>query len=126
MDTVWLTLLPFLVAAGVVVVIGRRRTACPDCGAPLPVIASPLKKTRRMWTEGGNLCAACGCEVDTAGRKVAADAPLGPTSARRWAAMMILGAVGVGLVGTMLVVGPPDPAPPVVAAPQQAAVAPQN
>jgi len=51
----------------------RRRKLCPDCGEPLPRIQSPLKMTKRQWMEGGYVCLRCGCEVDTAGRKVPAN-----------------------------------------------------
>lgn len=77
MDTIWLPLIPFLAALAVVLVSARRPCACPDCGAPLPLVCSPLKKTRRMWLEGGCLCLQCGCETDTAGRKIEADTPPG-------------------------------------------------
>ena len=50
----------------------RRQKPCPDCGEPLPRIQSPLKMTKRQWFEGGYICLKCGCEVDTAGRKVPA------------------------------------------------------
>ena len=54
----------------------RRQKPCPDCGEPLPRIQSPLEMTKRQWMEGGYICLKCGCEVDTAGRKVPANAPL--------------------------------------------------
>jgi hypothetical protein len=55
-----------------VFLIRRRQQPCPDCGEPLPRIQSPLKMTKRQWLEGGYICPKCGCEVDTAGRKVPA------------------------------------------------------
>ncbi len=51
----------------------RRQKTCPDCGEPLPRIQSPLKMTKRQWMEGGYTCLKCGCDVDTAGRKVPAN-----------------------------------------------------
>ena len=54
----------------------RRPKTCPDCGELLPRIQSPFKMTRRQWMEGGYVCPQCGCQVDTAGRKVPANAPL--------------------------------------------------
>jgi hypothetical protein len=53
----------------------QRPKACPDCGESLSFFLSPLKKTKRIWVEGGNICPKCGCEVDTAGRKVLAGTP---------------------------------------------------
>jgi hypothetical protein len=49
---------------------GRDRS-CPECGGPLPVLQSPLTKTKRQWVEGGYLCPRCGCESDIAGARVA-------------------------------------------------------
>ena len=54
----------------------RRQRPCPDCGEALPRIQSIFKMTKRQWMEGGYICLRCGCEVDTAGRKVPANAPL--------------------------------------------------
>jgi hypothetical protein len=53
MDTIWLSMLPFLVALVFVLILALRRVECPDCGAPLPVFCSPFVKTRRMWRAGG-------------------------------------------------------------------------
>ncbi len=63
--------LPFLVVLLVLLFGMGRRRACPDCGEPLPRIQSPVTKTWRMWVEGGVTCPKCGCEADSAGRKVA-------------------------------------------------------
>jgi hypothetical protein len=75
MDTYWLVPTPFFMAAVLVFVVSRRRHDCPECGTVLPFVCSPLKKTRRMWLEGGCFCPRCGCETDAAGRKVEADTP---------------------------------------------------
>jgi len=50
----------------------RRQKPCPDCGEPPPGIQSAFKKAKRQWLEGGYICRKCGCEVDTACRKVPA------------------------------------------------------
>jgi hypothetical protein len=96
-----------------------RRVDCPDCGAPLPPLVSPFRKTRRMWRAGGYLCARCGCETDSAGRKVTADAPLPPAPARQWALLSVLLLVGLGLGTAGWFVTAPAAAPPVVVLPQQ-------
>jgi hypothetical protein len=54
----------------------RRQKTCPDCGEALPRIQSIFKMTKRQWFEGGYICLKCGCEVDTAGRKVPAGTAL--------------------------------------------------
>ena len=103
-----------------------RRVDCPDCGAPLPPLVSPFRKTRRMWRAGGYLCARCGCETDLAGRKVTADTPLPPFPARQWALLGVLLLVGLGLglgaagwLVTARAAPPAVAAPPVVVLPQQ-------
>ncbi len=50
--------------------VRRWQKPCPDCGEPLSPFASPFKMTWRHWVEGGYTCRKCGCDVDTAGRKV--------------------------------------------------------
>ena len=70
----------------------RRPKACPDCGAPLPPIQSPLTKTWRQWIEGGYVCRKCGCEADIAGRKV-------PAGTRPRAKSVVLGMVLLALAG---------------------------
>jgi len=60
----------------VILMFFRQPKPCPDCGQQLPRFISPFKKTKRHWIEGGCLCPACGCDVDTAGRKVPAGRPL--------------------------------------------------
>jgi hypothetical protein len=95
-----------------------RRVDCPDCGAPLPIFYSPFRKTRRMWRAGGYLCARCGCETDTAGRKVTADTAMPPFPARQWALVVVLLLVGLGLAAAgRSIAGRAVAAPPVVAAP---------
>lgn len=121
----WLMLSPFLAALAFVLFHMLRRVRCPDCGDPLPVLYSPLKKTRRMWRAGGYLCARCRCETDTAGRKVTADTPVPPFPARQWVLVGVLLLVGVCLgtagwfVRARAAVAPPAVAPPAVALPQQ-------
>lgn len=60
----------------VILLFFRWQKPCPDCGRPLPRFISPLKLTKRHWIEGGCLCPECGCDVDTAGRKVPAGTPI--------------------------------------------------
>ncbi len=60
----------------VILLFFRWTKPCPDCGQLLPRFLSPLKKTKRHWIEGGCLCPECGCDVDTAGKKVTAGTPL--------------------------------------------------
>jgi DNA-directed RNA polymerase subunit RPC12/RpoP len=121
----FIVLLPFLVALVVVLSSALRPVACPDCGAPLPALLSPFRKTRRMWREGGYLCARCGCETDTAGRKVTADTQLPPFPARQWAVVGILLLIGAGLAASGMYAGAMPapltdaPAPPAVARPEQ-------
>jgi hypothetical protein len=117
-------LLPLLVPLVFFLWHALRRVDCPDCGAPLPIVYSPFRKTRRMWRAGGYLCARCGCETDTAGRKVTTDAPLPPVPTRQWALLSVLLLVGLGLgtAGWLVTVWAAPPAvaaPPVVVLPQQ-------
>lgn len=49
---------------------GIKRRRCPDCETPLPLLISPLTKTRRQWLEGGWICPNCGIDVDSNGNKV--------------------------------------------------------
>jgi hypothetical protein len=120
-------LLPLLAPLVFVLWSALRRRDCPDCGAPLPVFYSPFRKTRRMWRAGGHLCARCGCETDTVGRKVTAGTAMPPFPARQWALVGVLLLVGLGLAaagwsiaGGAVVAPPAVAAPPVVALPQQA------
>jgi hypothetical protein len=39
------------------------------------VILWPSQKTRRIWLQGGSICAHCGCETDYAGHKVTGTPP---------------------------------------------------
>jgi hypothetical protein len=124
METV-LILLPFLAILAAAWMFPSRRVRCPECGASLPVIGSPFAKTRRMWRDGGFLCARCGCETDLAGGKVAPDMPLPPLPAGRWALLggSLLLAIGLGgtiwFVSARAVAAPPPLAvPPAVATPQ--------
>ncbi|MHC4086891.1 MAG: hypothetical protein ACYSU3_12695 [Planctomycetota bacterium] len=55
-----------------VILFSRRPKPCPNCSQLLPRFLSPFKKTKRHWIEGGCICPECGCDVDTAGRKVPA------------------------------------------------------
>ena len=66
------TFIPFFV----ILLSFRHPKSCPDCGRPLPRFISPFKMTKRHWIEGGCICPGCGCDVDTAGRKVPTDSPL--------------------------------------------------
>lgn len=126
MDPAWLSVLPFLAALAFVLVHARRRVECPDCGDPLPVFCSPLKKTRRMWRAGGYLCARCGCEADAAGRKVTADTPPAPVPTLQWAALAVSLLVGVGLAASVTLIAPAAGVPPVAGAAPPAAVLPQQ
>ena len=87
---IWLYLFPFPVIIVVFFFCSFRRFRCPDCGDRLPPLCSPFAKTRRMWQAGGYLCAGCGCETDSQGRKVTADTPLPPISDRQWALLGVL------------------------------------
>lgn len=71
MNTLWFSLLPFIVFFAWFF-MGRARRSCPNCGRSLPRTVSPLMKTRRQWLEGGWVCSHCGCEVNFAGQEVVA------------------------------------------------------
>ena len=116
-----LILLPVLAVLVIVLFQASRRVRCPDCDALLPVLVSPFEKTQRMWRAGGYLCERCGCETDTAGRKVTADTPAAPFPLRQWALCGVLLLVGCGLAASLLTVGPAAAAvPPLVVVPQSA------
>lgn len=69
--TVLFGLAPFVMVV-VMIMFGvfRRNRTCPDCGAALPWLVSPWRKTRRQWLEGGWICPDCGIDVDVRGRRV--------------------------------------------------------
>lgn len=75
LSSVLIGIIPFI-PFFVILLRFRHPKSCPDCGRPLPGFISPFKMTKRQWIEGGCLCPACGCDVDTAGRKVPAGSPL--------------------------------------------------
>src|SRR5262245_13028380 len=94
----FVVLLPILVPVAILLYHALRPMACPDCGASLPALMSPLRKTRRMWLHGGFICDRCGCETDLTGRKVTADTPPPPRfPALQWAALGLLLLIGAGL-----------------------------
>lgn len=125
MNTMLLTMLPFLVVLACVLYRRRQAANCPDCGDALPPFVSLFLKTRRMWRAGGYLCRRCGCEADLAGRKVTADTPPASFSTLPLALLAAALLVGVGLRSVML--AKPVTPPPVKTALQQApAVAPAN
>jgi hypothetical protein len=76
MDSALLPLLVFAPFFLVLLCLGLRRRACPDCGGLLWGFQSPLTKTRRQWVEGGCVCGQCGCETDLAGVRVPGDRPV--------------------------------------------------
>lgn len=126
---IWLILFPFLILLPFLAAIAWssfhtfRPVRCPDCGDLMPMFYAPSTKTRRMWRAGGYLCAGCGCETDTAGRKVAADTPLPPFPTRQWAFVGVMLAASLALqlpVVWWFVAGRTAFAPLVVALPQQA------
>ncbi|MGL5097161.1 MAG: hypothetical protein ACRDD1_16360 [Planctomycetia bacterium] len=115
---------PLLVTLAFVVWHAGLRRACPDCDAPLPLFYSPFRKTRRMWRAGGYLCAACGCESDSAGRKVTADTPMPPIPVGLWAFAGFSALLGLGLAAWLAAGRAVEPsvlavAPPIVVTPQQ-------
>ena len=72
----WLPLLPFVIFfAWLISTAMRRRKPCPNCAHPLPLIQSPLTKTKRQWIEGRSVCRHCGCESNCSGAKVASRTP---------------------------------------------------
>lgn len=98
-----------------------RNGYCPDCGARLPTLMSPLRKSRRMWWEGVYLRSRCGCETDLAGRKVTADTPLARFPASRTVLATLAVLLGIGLGAACLFRAHTyAPAPPSGAAPQRA------
>jgi DNA-directed RNA polymerase subunit RPC12/RpoP len=117
----WWTLLAFLPFFAYLLFHATRTIACPDCGARLPTVASPLRKTRRMWRAGGYLCSRCECETDMAGRKITASTAPPPFPARQWALVGLLLLVGLGLgAAGCSYAGRAAAHPPLVALPQQA------
>jgi rubredoxin len=66
-------LLPFLIAFApflLAFMFAINNQRCPDCETRLPLLISPLTKTRRQWLEGGWICPKCGIDVDSNGQKV--------------------------------------------------------
>jgi len=87
----------------VILLFFRRPKPCPDCGRPLPRFISPFKMTKRHWIEGGCICTECGCDVDTAGRKVPAGTPIRLRPFVTAIAMLtLLCGIGVVLVSFLL------------------------
>ena len=121
MDIMLISMLPLLVPILFLLYFALRVVKCPDCGETLPVLYSPMKKTRRMWRAGGYLCARCGCETNMAGEKVTADTPPAPFPTLQWAVLVVALLVGVGLGASLLFRGQAavaaQPAPVVIAAP---------
>lgn len=67
----WLVLLPFAIFfVWLLVTSVLQRKLCPSCSQSLPLLQSPLTKTKRQWVEGGYVCENCGCETDFAGARV--------------------------------------------------------
>jgi hypothetical protein len=119
---------PLFVPLAFMLYYSLHPVACPDCGATLPIICSPFKKTRRMWRAGGYLCDQCGCETNMAGQKVTADTPPAPFPTLHCVFAVVLLLVGVGLISVALIqpavaAPPPDTVPPVVELPRQAPAA---
>lgn len=128
MNVQLIVLLPLLAACALLLFQTLRRVTCPDCGAMLPPLMSPLDKSRRMWRVGGYRCARCRCETDRDGRKVTADTPPASFPTCQTAVVIVLLLIGLGLGGTGLLLPRRAAAPlvpsarPVVAAPQTAAL----
>lgn len=109
-------LLPFLIAFTpffLLLIFGIKRRHCPDCETPLPLLISPLTKTRRQWLEGGWICPNCGIDVDSNGNKV--DLP----HVVNWAKLLallpaLIASVGIAvlLIYWALQEEPRKPAPP--------------
>lgn len=116
MESFFWVLLPLLFVLVIVFSQAVRRVTCPDCGDPMPIFYSPLRKTRRMWRAGGYLCSRCGCETNIAGQKVTADTPAAPFPTRSVSMMAAALLVGIGL-WAMIWAAPPGPNPPQVANP---------
>lgn len=104
MSPLWPAILPFAVFFVFLVVFSMRRPkACPDCRKPLPLLQSPLNKTKRQWWEGGYVCRNCGCEADIAGNKVPAGAAPQRRSITGGMALLTFSiAVAVALVTVLL------------------------
>ncbi|MGH7243794.1 MAG: hypothetical protein ACREJD_10290 [Phycisphaerales bacterium] len=121
MDIILYSMLPVFVVITILLVNGRARFNCPDCGASLPQFLSPFQKTRRMWRSGGYLCAQCGCETNRAGEKIVAHGTLVPIPAARWVKLSVALLVGVGLCAALLWTAPKRiESMPRIALPQQA------
>src|SRR3954469_16013318 len=112
----FLVLAPFVVVLAIMLLFGRRPVNCPDCGARLPWLVSPLKKTRRIWLAGGYLCPNCGCETDLKGQKVTAATPAAPFPKVAIALLAAALLIGVGLVEVASLFARPAPPPPVATA----------
>jgi len=82
-STIWLIVLPLLLAAMIVGIVflvrstirkrGRlginfNRVCCPECGMPAPAVRMPQNMREALW--GGHTCANCGLEFDKWGRPV--------------------------------------------------------
>ena len=128
MYIILISILPLLVPLAFVLYYALHPVKCPDCGDTLPIPGSPFKKTRRMWREGGYLCARCGCETNMAGQKVTADTAPAPFPTLQFTLLAVALLVGVGLATSLiragLAVAATPPAviaeEPVVELPQQA------
>ncbi len=93
--------IPFFVI--LLFLIMQQQKPCPGCGEPLPRIQSPFKMTWRHWIEGGYICLKCGCDVDTAGRKVpAGTAPRLRSVVTRIVMLTLLIGLGAILVSFLL------------------------
>lgn len=117
MDIILVSILPMFVPLAFLLYYALHPVKCPDCGATLPLVYSPFKKTRRMWRAGGYLCARCGCETNMAGQKVTADTPPAPFPTLQWGLVAVFLLVGVGLGASMMLIRPAVAAPQVAAPP---------
>ncbi len=91
-------LFPFLILFLFAAMQARRQVNCPRCDARFSSFSSPFKKTRRMWREGGYLCAECGCETDLAGNEVTAGTPVKSQYVSLVIALLLAG-LGLGAIG---------------------------
>ena len=99
----WFVMLPFAIFFAWLFGFGMRRSKqCPDCGEPLPILQSPFTKTKRQWWEGGYLCPKCGCETDTAGRRILAGTPPRPGSIASGIALLVVTGIPFTILLTML------------------------